>query len=200
MPVAFLPLGGGPVSLVEMGFAKSDVEPLGAYWRSVRELPPVQPKALLVVSAHWEAAGPTVMTSPHPPMLYDYSGFPSEAYQITWPAPGDPELAAHVRELVGRAGFATAADGDRGFDHGTFTPLKQAYPDADVPVVQLSPMAKALDAGRAPAPRPRAGPPARRGRLHRRQRRLVPQHAQLRPGGARAVTEVQRLADRGGDR
>jgi len=157
MPVAFLPHGGGPVTHVEMGFAKADVEPLGAYWRRVRDLPPAQPKALLVVSAHWEEAVPTVMTSPHPPMLYDYSGFPPEAYQITWPAPGDPELAAHVRELVGRAGFATAADGDRGFDHGTFTPLKQAYPDADVPVVQLSLMA-GLDAaehlrlGRALAP------------------------------------------------
>jgi len=106
MPVAFLPHGGGPVTHVEMGFAKSEVEPLAAYWRSVRDLPPAQPKALLVVSAHWEEAVPTVMTSPHPPMLYDYYGFPPEAYQITWPAPGHPELAAQVRELVGRAGFA----------------------------------------------------------------------------------------------
>ena len=88
MPVAFLPHGGGPVTHVEMGFAKTDVEPLGAYWRRMRDLPPAQPKALLVVSAHWEEAVPTVMTSPHPPMLYDYSGFPPEAYRITWPAPG----------------------------------------------------------------------------------------------------------------
>jgi len=146
MPVAFLPHGGGPVTHVEMGFAKSDVEPLGAYWRSVRDLPPAPPKALLVVSAHWEAPVPTVMTSPHPPMLYDYYGFPPEAYQITWPAPGDPALAARVRDLCGRAGFETAEDSERGFDHGTFTPLKQAYPDADVPVVQLSLMAS-LDPG-----------------------------------------------------
>ena len=157
MPVAFLPHGGGPVTHVEMGFAKSDVEPLGAYWRSVRDLPPARPKALLVVSAHWEEPVATVMTSPHPPMFYDYYGFPPEAYQITWPAPGDPALAARVCELLDRAGFATAADGERGFDHGTFTPLKQTYPDADVPVVQLS-LVAGLDAalhlrlGRALAP------------------------------------------------
>lgn len=142
---------------VEMGFAKSDVEPLRAYWRGVRDLPPAPPKALLVVSAHWEEAVPTVMTSPAPPMLYDYYGFPPAAYEIQWPAPGHPELAAHVRELAGRAGFQAAADAERGFDHGTFTPLKQTYPDADVPVVQLSLMA-GLDAathlrlGRALAP------------------------------------------------
>ncbi|HVV51722.1 MAG TPA: class III extradiol ring-cleavage dioxygenase [Polyangia bacterium] len=157
MPVAFLPHGGGPVTHVEMGMPRSDVEPLGAYWRGVRDLPPARPKALLVVSAHWEEAVPTVMSSPAPPMYYDYFGFPPEAYQITWPAPGDPELAAHVRALAGRAGFATAEDGERGFDHGTFTPLKQAYPEADLPVVQLSLMAS-LDAaehlrlGRALAP------------------------------------------------
>jgi aromatic ring-opening dioxygenase catalytic subunit (LigB family) len=97
------------------------------------------------------------MSSPHPPMLYDYYGFPPESYQITWPAPGDPRLAARVRELLGQAGFATAEDRERGFDHGTFTPLKQAYPDADVPVVQLS-LKAGLDAaehlalGRALAP------------------------------------------------
>src|SRR5579871_3607877 len=73
MPVAFLPHGGGPVTHVEMGMPRSDVEPLGAYWRGVRDLPPAQPKALLVVSAHWEEAAPTVMTSPAPPMYYDYN-------------------------------------------------------------------------------------------------------------------------------
>ncbi len=157
MPVAFLPHGGGPVTHVEMGMPRSDVEPLGAYWRGVRDLPPAQPKALLVVSAHWEEAAPTVMTSPAPPMYYDYYGFPPEAYEITWPAPGDPELAARVRALIEGAGVETAADPARGFDHGTFTPLKQAYPDADVPVVQLS-LKAGLDAalhlrlGRALAP------------------------------------------------
>lgn len=157
MPVAFLPHAGGPVTHVEMGVPTSELEPLAAYWRSVRALPATKPKAVLVVSAHWEARVPTVMSSPHPPMLYDYYGFPPDSYAITWPAPGDPKLAARVRELLERAGFATAEDRERGFDHGTFTPLKQTYPDADLPVVQLS-LKAGLDAaehlriGRALAP------------------------------------------------
>jgi aromatic ring-opening dioxygenase catalytic subunit (LigB family) len=94
--------------------------------------------ALLVISAHWEARLPTVMTSPSPPMYYDYGGFPPEAYAIQWPAPGDPELAARVQALLRDAGFDTAEDPRRGFDHGTFVPFKMTFPDADVPVVQLS--------------------------------------------------------------
>jgi aromatic ring-opening dioxygenase catalytic subunit (LigB family) len=145
MPVAFLPHGGGPVTHVELGMPKAEVEALGRYWRSVRGLLPSPPKALLVVSAHWEEPVPTVMSSPRPPMLYDYGGFPPEAYAITWPAPGDPALAARVRQLLANAGFATAEDPERGFDHGTFTPLKQTFPEAEVPVVQLS-LVRGLDA------------------------------------------------------
>lgn len=157
MPVAFLPHGGGPVTHVELGMPKAEVEALGHYWRSVRDLPPSTPRAILVVSAHWEEPVPTVMSSAKPPMLYDYSGFPPEAYRISWPAPGDPALAAHVRDLAARAGFATAENSQRGFDHGTFTPLKQTYPNADVPVVQLSlkrglGAAEHLALGRALAP------------------------------------------------
>jgi aromatic ring-opening dioxygenase catalytic subunit (LigB family) len=157
MPVAFLPHGGGPVTHVELGMPKAEVEALARYWRAVRELPPSPPKALVVVSAHWEEPVPTVMSSPRPPMLYDYGGFPPEAYTLNWPAPGDPRLAARVREMLSNAGFTTAEDPERGFDHGTFTPLKQTYPDAEVPVVQLS-LVRGLDAaqhlamGRALAP------------------------------------------------
>lgn len=137
MPTAFVPHAGGPVGHVEMGGLQAEVDAFVSYWRSLRDLPGVTPKAVLVVSAHWEASVPTVMSSPNPPMLYDYGGFPPEAYRIMWPAPGDPELAARVRVLLGDAGFATAEDPSRGFDHGTFVPLKMTYP-ADVPVVQLS--------------------------------------------------------------
>ena len=157
MPVAFVPHAGGPVTHVDLGFPADEVAAFAHYWRGLRELPAAPPRALLVVSAHWEEATPTVMTSPAPPMLYDYYGFPPEAYEIKWPAPGDPALAARVRELLAGAGFATAEDAARGFDHGTFTPLKQAYPNADVPVVQLS-LLGSLDAaqhlamGRALAP------------------------------------------------
>jgi aromatic ring-opening dioxygenase catalytic subunit (LigB family) len=139
MPVAFVPHGGGPWPFVEVGLGeRSELDALAAYLRALPGLPPRKPAALLVVSAHWEAPAPTVMTSPRPPMLYDYYGFPPASYAITWPAPGEPRLAARVRTLLAGAGFETAEDSERGFDHGTFVPLKLAYPDADVPTVQLS--------------------------------------------------------------
>jgi aromatic ring-opening dioxygenase catalytic subunit (LigB family) len=124
---------------VDLGLgSKAELNELATYLRSLKSLPTTPPAALLIVSAHWEEAVPTVMTSTAPPMLYDYYGFPPESYSITWPAPGHPELAARVRRLLEKAGFATAADDERGFDHGTFVPMKLAYPEADLPVVQLS--------------------------------------------------------------
>lgn len=157
MPVTFLPHGGGPWPFVEMGLDRSDVEELAAYLRSVRGLPKVAPKAVVVISAHWEARLPTVMTAERPPMLYDYSGFPPESYAIEWPAPGEPSVAARVRELLGAAEIESAEDRHRGFDHGTFVPLKLVYPAADIPTVQLSLQrgldpAKHLAIGRALAP------------------------------------------------
>ncbi|WP_224368035.1 DODA-type extradiol aromatic ring-opening family dioxygenase [Hyalangium versicolor] len=138
MPVVFMPHGGGPWPFVDLGFDKADVDSLSGYLRSVAGLPKTPPKALLVISAHWEEPVPTVMTSERPPMLFDYYGFPPESYQLTWPSPGQPKLAARVQELLGAAGFQTATDSERGYDHGTFVPLKLTYPKADVPTVQLS--------------------------------------------------------------
>jgi len=139
MPVVFIPHGGGPWPFVDIGFGNpTELDALASYLRAVHNVPRRTPRALLVVSAHWEERVPTVMTSARPPLLYDYYGFPPESYQITWPAPGQPELAGQVRELLQGAGFETAADAERGFDHGTFIPLKLMYPDADVPCVQLS--------------------------------------------------------------
>lgn len=140
MPTIFLPHGGGPWPWMDLSFLLTDQEKqsLTDYLVGLAGTLPRRPRALLVVSAHWEARVPTLMTHAHPPMLYDYYGFPPETYQIRWPAPGEPELAEHVRELVGQAGFETATDAERGFDHGTFVPLKLCFPDADVPTVQLS--------------------------------------------------------------
>jgi aromatic ring-opening dioxygenase catalytic subunit (LigB family) len=139
MPVVFLPHGGGPWPFVEVGIGKKEeLAALASYLRAVAAVPKTPPKALLVVSAHWEEPVPTVMNGAHPPMLYDYYGFPPESYAITWPAPGDPTLAARVQQLLGDAGFSPGADRERGFDHGTFVPLKLAYPDANMPTVQLS--------------------------------------------------------------
>lgn len=158
MPVVFLPHGGGPWPFVDLPmFEQHEVNALAEYLRTLPGELGVRPKALLVISAHWEAPVPTVMTAEHPPLLFDYHGFPPESYEITWPAPGDPQLAARVRDLLGAAGFETAADSMRGFDHGVFIPLKVAYPGAEVPAIQLS-ILRSLDPtqhlaiGRALAP------------------------------------------------
>jgi aromatic ring-opening dioxygenase catalytic subunit (LigB family) len=138
MPTVYVPHGGGPWPFVEIGIGThAEQAALATYLRALAKVG-AYAKALLVISAHWEEDVPTVMSSASPPMLYDYYGFPPESYEITWPAPGDPELAARVRSLLEGAGFRSGADAERGYDHGTFVPLKLAYPDADVPVCQLS--------------------------------------------------------------
>ncbi|MBL9037118.1 MAG: dioxygenase [Archangium sp.] len=139
MPAVFLPHGGGPWPFVDLGWGdERGMKVLATYLSAVGKAPAVAPKALLVISAHWEERVPTVMTSVKPPMLFDYYGFPPAAYAITWPAPGAPWLAERVNTLLRGAGFPTATDAERGFDHGTFVPLKLAYPAADIPTVQLS--------------------------------------------------------------
>lgn len=139
MPVVFAPHGGGPWPFVELGFgSKGELAELRRYLELLPSVAPTPPRALLVVSAHWEEACPTLMTSASPPMLYDYFGFPPASYEIQWPAPGAPWLAPRVEELLQGAGFSTARDAARGYDHGTFVPLKVAFPNAEVPVLQLS--------------------------------------------------------------
>jgi len=157
MPVVFVPHGGGPWPFVDVGFPPADVADLAAYLESVAAVPPRTPAALVVISAHWEEPRVTVMTSPAPPILYDYYGFPPESYAITWPAPGQPALAARVQLLLTAAGIPSAGDAERGFDHGTFIPLKLTYPDAGIPAIQVS-LRRGLDPadhlaiGRALAP------------------------------------------------
>ena len=158
LPVAYLPHGGGPWPFVDLNMGtRSELDALAAYLRSVKTLSATAPRAVLMVSAHWEEPAPTVMTAARPPMLYDYYGFPEEAYRITWPAPGQPALAARVRELLTAAGIPSAESADRGFDHGTFVPMKLTWPAADMPTVQLSlkeglDPAEHLALGRALAP------------------------------------------------
>jgi aromatic ring-opening dioxygenase catalytic subunit (LigB family) len=157
MPVLYVPHGGGPWPFVEFGLDRAELLPLAEYFRALPQTLPRKPTALLVISAHWETQQPTVMSSAQPPMLYDYYGFPDAAYSITWPAPGNPELAARVRVLLDAAGFRTAFDDARGFDHGTFVPLKLSWPQAEIPTIQLSLLASLdpeshLRIGRALAP------------------------------------------------
>lgn len=144
-PVYAASHGGGPWPWIKDSFG-GDWGPLE---RSLQAIPgelPARPRAILCVTAHWIARGFTVQTHPSPPMLYDYGGFPEFTYKIQYPAPGSPELAERVADLLDASGIAVRRDPNRGFDHGTFVPLAVAFPEADVPVVQLS-----LDHGFDPA-------------------------------------------------
>lgn len=136
LPVYFISHGGGPwFWMPEMKSVYRKLE------ESLQEIPTnigAVPKAILMVSGHWEESDFTVMTSPNPPMVYDYSGFPEHTYRMKYAAPGAPQIADRVRELMKIAGFDTLADNLRGFDHGVFVPLAAAYPEANVPVLQLS--------------------------------------------------------------
>jgi 4,5-DOPA dioxygenase extradiol len=106
-----------------------------------------KPEAILVSSAHWEEEVATVLTGPTPPLFYDYYGFPDEAYRVAYPAPGSPELAERIVSLLTHNQIPTGVDAQRGFDHGLFIPLLLMYPEADIPVCQLS-LVRGLDPGR----------------------------------------------------
>jgi aromatic ring-opening dioxygenase catalytic subunit (LigB family) len=156
MPTYFLSHGGGPWPYMD--------SPVREHFRlleqSLQDIPrqlPQRPKAVLVVSGHWEEAEFTVSYSPRPGMVYDYYGLPERLYYISYPAPGSLQLAERVRGLLLAAGWPVRSDPRRGFDHGTFSILKPMYPDANVPVVQVS-MKRSFDPaehlamGRALAP------------------------------------------------
>ena len=97
-----------------------------------------KPKAIVICSAHFETSGPAVVTNQNPGMIYDFGGFERELYEITYPAPGEPGLAERVASKIEAAGLPVQRLPDRGYDHGTWVPLSLIYPDADVPVVQVS--------------------------------------------------------------
>jgi aromatic ring-opening dioxygenase catalytic subunit (LigB family) len=156
LPTYAISHGGGPWPWIKEHMP-IDWTPLETALASVRTELGVAPRAVLVVTAHWEASAFTLQGSAQPTMLYDYGGFPPETYQIRYPAPGDPALADQAIDLLRAAGLPTARDDDRGFDHGTFVPMYVMFPDADVPIVQIS-ILRSFDpeahlaAGRALAP------------------------------------------------
>ena len=137
LPTYFISHGGGPWPWMP-DQRQSTYGQLAASLQAMPGQLGVTPKAVLVISGHWEEPEFTVMASPQPPMIYDYYGFPAHTYQIQYPAPGAPDLAERVRQLIQGAGLNARLDPARGFDHGTFTPLAVIYPNADVPVLQLS--------------------------------------------------------------
>jgi 4,5-DOPA dioxygenase extradiol len=97
-----------------------------------------KPSSVLMISAHWDERPLTLGATRSVPLVYDFSGFPPRYYQMTYPAPGAPALAGRIRELLRSKGIAYADDAQRGLDHGAYVPLVAMYPQADVPVLQIS--------------------------------------------------------------
>jgi 4,5-DOPA dioxygenase extradiol len=138
-PVLFFPHGGGPLPLLGgpeqqglLDFLRGITPTLG------------EPAAILVISAHWEEDQATITAGAHPGLIYDYYGFPDAAYEIEYPAPGSPQLAETILNLLQAADIDARLDENRGFDHGLFVPLKIMFPEAGIPCVQLS-LIKTLD-------------------------------------------------------
>ncbi len=136
MPTYFISHGGGPWPWMEDWRARF-VNLEASFVRMVAELPE-RPRAILMISGHWEDESFAVMSSANPPMVYDYHGFPPHTFQITYPAPGAPDLARRAADLIAAAGLPVRLDAQQGYDHGCFVPAFVMYPDASVPVFQVS--------------------------------------------------------------
>ncbi len=140
LPAFYIPHGGGPCFFMEPmpGFPPTLWDAMAAFLRGIPARVGTRPKAVLVISAHWECAVATVLNAGNYSLLYDYYGFPEHTYRLTYPASGSPEVGTRVQALLAAAGFDTAQEQQRGLDHGVFIPFKLIYPDADIPIVQLS--------------------------------------------------------------
>ncbi len=141
-PALFLPHGGGPCFFMEWGTTWTH---MAAYLRSVGPSLPRRPDAIVVMSGHWETQDMVVGSAVHPSLIYDYYGFPPHTYQLEYPVPGAPAVAGKIGQLLHNAGIACTEDATRGLDHGVFIPFMLAFPEADIPVVEIS-LPKTLDA------------------------------------------------------
>ncbi|MDP5280778.1 class III extradiol ring-cleavage dioxygenase [Sphingomonas sp. DG1-23] len=159
MPTLFLPHGGGPCFFMDPAGGPPDPmwQPMQAYLAGLIASLPERPRAILLVSGHWEEDQVTVHSGDGQPLLFDYHGFPAHTYRLRWDAPGAPDVAMRAKTLLEGAGFPVGEEHARGWDHGVFIPMMVAVPGADIPLVQLS-LRKDLDPaahiamGRALAP------------------------------------------------
>jgi 4,5-DOPA dioxygenase extradiol len=131
--IVYFSHGGGPLPILGDPSHRAMVDFMMQLPSRLRK-----PDAILVISAHWEESVATLLGAQSPPLFYDYYGFPDEAYEITYPAPGNPGLANRIAGLLNRNNIPARVDPERGFDHGLFIPLKLMYPQADIPSTQLS--------------------------------------------------------------
>lgn len=127
MPALFIGHGNPMITLSKNAYTDG--------WANIGRSVP-RPKAILAVSAHWYIAGCAVTVSSFPRTIHDFGGFPKELYEVLYPAPGSPELARNIKELL--SPVSVELDENWGLDHGTWTVLKHIFPAADIPVVQLS--------------------------------------------------------------
>lgn len=138
-PSLFIPHGGGPCFFMEWNMGPRDTwKNMEAWLRGLGATLPARPKAIVVISGHWEEQAFTVTGAATPPLIYDYYGFPEHTYRLQYAAPGDPALAAHIVSLLNSAGLPSRVDPARGLDHGVFIPFMLIFPEADIPIVQLS--------------------------------------------------------------
>ncbi|AYJ87933.1 dioxygenase [Sphingomonas paeninsulae] len=157
-PTLFIPHGGGPCFFINENAPCDPMwQPMEAYLKTIIADLPERPTAIVIVSGHWEEPLFTVHVGEKPGLLFDYHGFPEHTYDLRFDASGAPDVARAAATLLNEAGFATAENATRGWDHGVFIPLMVALPNADIPVVQLSLRADLdpaahIAAGRALAP------------------------------------------------
>ena len=139
-PTIFLPHGGGPCFWMEPRppLAPNAWDGLRHYLEGLVATLPERPKAFVVVTSHWEEARTTVSAAEAPGMLFDYYGFPAHTYELSYPARGEPKVAAEVARLLEAAGFPAGENDKRGFDHGVFVPMMIVDPKAEIPVVMVS--------------------------------------------------------------
>jgi len=137
MPTWFIPHGGGPCFFMDWNPPHA-WDRMADFLKGLAATLPARPRAIVMVSAHWQESAFTVTSGAQPDLIYDYHGFPPHTYALQYPAPGDPRLAARVAGLLEAAGLPAQQDASRGFDHGMFIPMLLMFPSADIPVVQLS--------------------------------------------------------------
>lgn len=140
LPTLFVPHGGGPCFFMDPNGGPPDPmwQPMQAYLAGLIDNLPERPRAILLVSGHWEEESVTVHTAEQPGLLYDYYGFPEHTYALRWDAPGAPDVARRAADLMRDAGFPVREESGRGWDHGVFVPMKVAVPGADIPLAQMS--------------------------------------------------------------
>jgi len=140
LPTFYIPHGGGPCFFMDPlpGLPSGLWDPMARHLRSLPHAVGRRPRAVLVISAHWECPRITVQSAATHTLLFDYYGFPDHTYRLRYPAAGEPQVARRVRALLTQQGIACDEEQERGLDHGVFVPFKLIYPEADVPVVQLS--------------------------------------------------------------